>query len=94
MLHGFSLSSCSSKVPSRPPRNFTTPPTVDYIQFNEHFEYDGPTVFDHACRIGLEGIVSERLDTLSQRTVKICSSQRPQMASSPFTPRPANRGGP
>ena len=32
------------------------------IQFVEHLTGDGPTVFDHACRMGLESIVSKRLD--------------------------------
>ena len=31
------------------------------IRFNEHMEGDGPTVFAHACKLGLEGIVSKRL---------------------------------
>jgi bifunctional non-homologous end joining protein LigD len=32
------------------------------IRFNEHLEFDdGETVFRHACRLGLEGIVSKRL---------------------------------
>ena len=30
------------------------------IRFNEHIEGDGPTVFAHACKHGLEGIVSKR----------------------------------
>ena len=30
------------------------------IRFNEHIEADGPTVFAHACKMGLEGIVSKR----------------------------------
>src|SRR5256884_3806884 len=30
------------------------------IRFNEHIEGDGPTVFAHACKLGLEGIVSKR----------------------------------
>ena len=30
------------------------------LRFNEHIEGDGPTVFAHACRLGLEGIVSKR----------------------------------
>jgi bifunctional non-homologous end joining protein LigD len=30
------------------------------IRFNEHLEGDGPTVFVHACKLGLEGIVSKR----------------------------------
>jgi ATP-dependent DNA ligase len=32
------------------------------IQFNEHLAHNGPAVFEHACRSGLEGIVSKRLD--------------------------------
>jgi bifunctional non-homologous end joining protein LigD len=30
------------------------------IRFNEHIEGDGSTVFDHACKLGLKGIVSKR----------------------------------
>jgi bifunctional non-homologous end joining protein LigD len=30
------------------------------IQFTEHIEEDGATVFEHACKLGLEGIVSKR----------------------------------
>ena len=30
------------------------------IRVNEHIEADGPTVFAHACKMGLEGIVSKR----------------------------------
>ena len=29
------------------------------IRFNERIEGDGPTVFAHACKMGLEGIVSK-----------------------------------
>ena len=32
------------------------------IQFVEHLTGDGPTVFAHVCRMGLEGIVSKRTD--------------------------------
>jgi bifunctional non-homologous end joining protein LigD len=32
------------------------------LRFNEHIAADGPTVFAHACRMGLEGIVSKRRD--------------------------------
>ena len=33
------------------------------IRFNEHLEFDdGEAVFNHACRMGLEGIVSKRKD--------------------------------
>jgi ATP-dependent DNA ligase len=30
------------------------------LRFNEHIEADGPVVFAHACKMGLEGIVSKR----------------------------------
>src|SRR5258708_3337751 len=33
------------------------------IRFNEHIEGDGPSVFAHACKLGLEGIVSKRKDS-------------------------------
>ena len=33
------------------------------LRFNEHLEGDGPTVFAHACNMGLEGIVSKRKDS-------------------------------
>jgi bifunctional non-homologous end joining protein LigD len=33
------------------------------IRFNEHIEGDRPTVFAHACKMGLEGIVSKRKDS-------------------------------
>ena len=32
------------------------------IEFNEHVDLDGATVFQHACKMGLEGIVSKRRD--------------------------------
>jgi hypothetical protein len=34
------------------------------IRFNEHMEDDGETVFRHACKLGLEGIVSKQGLTL------------------------------
>ena len=34
------------------------------LRFNEHLEGDGPTVFAHACKMGLEGIVSKREDSM------------------------------
>jgi bifunctional non-homologous end joining protein LigD len=33
------------------------------IQFNEHLTHEGTAVFEHACRLGLEGIVSKRIDS-------------------------------
>jgi bifunctional non-homologous end joining protein LigD len=37
--------------------------TRDGIAFNQHFEADGTIVFEHACALGCEGIVSKRLGT-------------------------------
>jgi bifunctional non-homologous end joining protein LigD len=33
------------------------------IWYNDHIEGDGQTVFRHACKLGLEGIVSKRKDS-------------------------------
>jgi ATP-dependent DNA ligase len=33
------------------------------LRFNEHLDEDGPLVFEHACKLGLEGIVSKRRDS-------------------------------
>jgi bifunctional non-homologous end joining protein LigD len=34
------------------------------LRFNEHLDQkDGPMVFAHACKLGLEGIVSKRKDS-------------------------------
>jgi bifunctional non-homologous end joining protein LigD len=32
------------------------------IVYNEHLDGDGAEIFDHACRLGLEGVVSKRRD--------------------------------
>jgi bifunctional non-homologous end joining protein LigD len=32
------------------------------IRLSEHLTGDGPTVFEHVCRMGLEGVVSKRVD--------------------------------
>ncbi len=37
-------------------------PPASPIRFSEHLAQDGPTMFEHACRLGLEGIVSKRID--------------------------------
>jgi bifunctional non-homologous end joining protein LigD len=34
----------------------------DGIRFSEHLDGDGATIFAHACKLGLEGIVSKRRD--------------------------------
>jgi bifunctional non-homologous end joining protein LigD len=37
-------------------------PAGSPIRFSEHLEVDGATMLDHACRFGLEGIISKRKD--------------------------------
>ena len=40
------------------------------IQFVEHLAGDGPTVFEHVCRMGLEGRVEADGCAVPQRSVK------------------------
>jgi len=50
------------------------------IRFNEHLdEEDGPLVFEHACKLGLEGIVSKRRDSIysSGRSLHWVKSKNP-----------------
>jgi bifunctional non-homologous end joining protein LigD len=50
------------------------------LRLNEHLEADGPTVFAHACKLGLEGIVSKRKDSRyrSGRSPDWIKSKNPQ----------------
>jgi bifunctional non-homologous end joining protein LigD len=53
------------------------------IRFNEHLdEEDGPLVFEHACKLGLEGIVSKRRDSAysSGRSLHWVKSKNPERA--------------
>jgi bifunctional non-homologous end joining protein LigD len=36
--------------------------TQQGMRFSEHLDEDGETIFEHACKMGLEGIVSKRRD--------------------------------
>jgi ATP-dependent DNA ligase len=54
------------------------------IRFSEHFEGDGARIFEHACKFGLEGIVSKRRDLpyqsgKSKRWLKIKNPNSPAM---------------
>jgi bifunctional non-homologous end joining protein LigD len=53
------------------------------IQFNEHIEDDGATVFEHACKLGLEGIVSKRKGSpyTSGRSPHWLKSKNPESAA-------------
>src|SRR6476620_5718815 len=52
---------------------------VPGLRFNEHIEADGPTVFQHACKLGLEGVVSKRKDSryISGRSLHWIKSKNP-----------------
>jgi bifunctional non-homologous end joining protein LigD len=54
------------------------------IAFNEHTDEDGAVVFRHACKLGLEGIVSKRLSATyrsgpSRDWIKIKNPDSPAM---------------
>jgi bifunctional non-homologous end joining protein LigD len=54
------------------------------LRFNEHLdEQDGPLVFAHACKLGLEGIVSKRKDSRyrSGRSPDWIKSKNPSAAA-------------
>jgi len=53
------------------------------IQLNEHIEEDGALVFDHACRLGFEGIVSKRMGSpcSSGRSPHWLKSKNPESAA-------------
>jgi len=51
---------------------------------NEHYDGDGEIVFEHACKLGCEGIVSKRLGSLyrSGRSPHWVKVKNPKAASS------------
>ena len=54
------------------------------LRFTEHLELDGATVFVHACKLGLEGIVSKRRDFpyrsgRSKSWIKVKNPESPAM---------------
>jgi ATP-dependent DNA ligase len=56
----------------------------DGIRFSEHLAGDGETMFRHACKLGLEGIVSKRRDATyrsgrSKAWLKIKNPESPAM---------------
>jgi bifunctional non-homologous end joining protein LigD len=53
------------------------------IRFVEHIELDGPIVFQHACKLGLEGIVSKRRDMpyRSGRSLHMAQDKESESAS-------------
>ena len=51
------------------------------LRLNEHIEADGPTVFAHACKMGLEGIVSKHkgLDVPFRPFARLAQVQEPRV---------------
>jgi bifunctional non-homologous end joining protein LigD len=59
------------------------------IQFSESFDVDGPEMFKHACKTGLEGVVSKVRDSQypsgrSNNWVKVTCAQRETLAIAGF----------
>ena len=52
------------------------------LRLNEHIEADGPSVFAHACKMGLEGIVSKRKDSAyrSGALARLAQNEKPRRA--------------
>ena len=54
------------------------------IEYVEHLEGDGADIFEHACRLGLEGIVCKRIDLPyrhgpSKSWIKVKNKKHPAM---------------
>ena len=54
------------------------------LHYNPHFEGEGAVIFKHACKLGLEGIVSKRRDLpyqsgRSKSWIKIKNPKSPAM---------------
>ena len=61
------------------------------LRFNEHIEGDGPTVFAHACKMRLEGIVSKRKDS-AYRSGRSPDWLKMKNADAPAVKREAEEG--
>jgi hypothetical protein len=55
--------SCPAELPSTPTGRLAAMHQRLDAMLQAHIEADGPTVFAHACKMGLEGIVSKRKDS-------------------------------
>jgi bifunctional non-homologous end joining protein LigD len=72
-------------------------PGGSIIRFSEHLAGDGPTMFEHACRLGLEGIVSKRGDLPYRRGrgdhwLKVKAVQRQEFIILGYIPSTAAKG--
>ncbi|HEV7254148.1 MAG TPA: DNA ligase D [Mesorhizobium sp.] len=67
------------------------------IRFSEHVEGDGETMVRHACRLGLEGIVSKRKDLpyragRGNHWLKTKCTDRQELVIAGFTPSSTSKG--
>ena len=61
------------------------------VRLSEHIEGDGPIIFEHACKMGLEGIVSKRRD-LPYRSGRVRSWIKVKNPASPAVLRIVEEG--
>jgi bifunctional non-homologous end joining protein LigD len=61
------------------------------VRLSEHMEGDGPTIFEHACKMGLEGIISKRRD-LPYRSGRVRSWIKVKNPASPAALRIVEEG--
>jgi bifunctional non-homologous end joining protein LigD len=61
------------------------------LRLSEHIEGDGPMIFEHACKMGLEGMVSKRRD-LPYRSGRVRSWIKVRNPASPAVLRIMEEG--
>jgi ATP-dependent DNA ligase len=61
------------------------------VRLSEHMEGDGPIIFEHACKMGLEGIVSKRRN-LPYRSGRVRSWIKVKNPASPAALRIVEEG--
>ena len=71
-------------------------PQGGVIRFSDHLEEDGATLVRHACRMGLEGIISKRADRpyrsgRGEDWVKSKCTQRQELVIAGYLPSTASR---
>jgi hypothetical protein len=50
----------------------------DGLEYVDHMEGDGTTIFKHACKLGLEGIVCKRIDVSSRTVQALAEAEEPR----------------
>ena len=53
------------------------------IQFSESFEVDGGEMYKHACKTGLEGVVSKVRDSRYRQAARTIGSRRRALSARP-----------